>query len=117
MELFGTRRRDRKNASTDQSSPESDTGEFALIIPVKAAVKKLSVSAILFGILAGIVGIAAGLFLGFALGAALAAAFHVSSFEGEAGYFAAAIALIVTCVVAPGLIFLTLYWRGARGLW
>jgi len=34
-------------------------------------------------------------FLGFALGAALAAAFHVSIFEGEAGYFAVAIALIV----------------------
>ena len=84
---------------------------------MQLATKKLSVSAILFGILAGIVGIAAGLFLGFALGAALAAAFHVSTFEGEAGYFAAAIALIVTCVVAPGLIFLTLYWRGTRGLW
>jgi len=84
---------------------------------VQLATKKLSVSAILFGILAGIIGIAAGLFFGFALGAALAAAFHVSTFEGEAGYFAAAIALIVTCVVAPGLILLTLYWRGTRGLW
>ena len=79
--------------------------------------KKLSVSAILFGIIAGIIGIGAGLFLGFAVGAALAAAFHVSTFEGEAGYFAAAIALLVTCVVAPGLILLTLYWRGTRGLW
>jgi hypothetical protein len=84
---------------------------------VQLATKKLSVSAILFGILAGIIGIGAGLFLGFALGAALAAAFHVSTFEGEAGYFAAAIALIVTCIVAPGLILLTLYWRGTRGLW
>jgi hypothetical protein len=84
---------------------------------VQPATKKLSVSSILFGILAGIIGIGGGLFLGFALGAALAAAFHVSSFEGEAGYFAAAIALIVTCVVAPGLILLTLYWRGTRGLW
>jgi len=81
---------------------------------VQLATKKLSVSAILFGILAGIIGIAAGLFLGFALGAALAAAFHVSTFEGEAGYFAAAIALIVTCVVAPGLILLTLYWGGTE---
>ena len=45
---------------------------------VQSPTKKLSVSAILFGILAGIVGIGAGLFLGFALGAALAAAFHVS---------------------------------------
>jgi hypothetical protein len=84
---------------------------------VQPATRKLSVSAILFGILAGIIGIGGGLFLGFALGAALAAAFHVSTFEGEAGYFAAAIALIVTCVVAPGLILLTLYWRGTRGLW
>jgi hypothetical protein len=32
-------------------------------------------------------------------------------FEGEAGYFSAAIALLVTCIVAPGLILLTLYWR------
>ena len=76
---------------------------------MQPATKKLSVSAILFGILAGIIGITAGLFLGFALGAALGAAFHVSTFEGEAGYFAAAIALLVTCVVAQGLIVLTLY--------
>ena len=84
---------------------------------MQPATKKLSVSAILFGIIAGIIGIGGGLFLGFALGAALAAAFHVSTFEGEAGYFAVAIALLVTCVVAPGLILLTLYWRGTRGLW
>jgi hypothetical protein len=84
---------------------------------VQPATKKLSVSAILFGILAGVIGIAGGLFLGFALGAALAAAFHVSSFEGGAGYFAAAIALLVTCIVAPGLVLLTLYWRGTRGVY
>jgi len=84
---------------------------------VQSATKKLSVSAILFGILAGIIGIASGLFLGFVLGGALATAFHVSSFEGEAGYFAAAIALLVTCLVGPGLILLTLYWRGTRGLY
>jgi len=88
-----------------------------LIHLVQPGAKKLSVSAVLFGILAGIIGVAAGLFLGFALGAVLAAAFHVSTFEGEAGYFAAAIALLVTCIVAPGLILLTLYWRGIRGLW
>jgi hypothetical protein len=82
---------------------------------VQPTSRKLPVSAILFGILAGIIGIAAGLFLGFALGAALAAAFHVSTFEGGAGYFAAAIALLVTCIVAPSLILLTLYWRGTRG--
>jgi hypothetical protein len=79
--------------------------------------KKLPVSAILFGILTGIIGIGAGLFLGFALGAALAAAFHVSTFEGGAGYFAAAIAVIVTFIVTPSLILLTLYWRGIRGVW
>ena len=117
MELFRPHRGNRKNASTSRSSPERGVSKFALIIPVQPATKRLSVSAILFGIVAGIIGIAAGLFLGFALGAALAAAFHVSTFEGEAGYFAAAIALLVTCIVAPGLILLTLYWRGARGLW
>jgi hypothetical protein len=84
---------------------------------VQPATRKLSVSAILFGIIAGIIGIGGGLFLGFALGAALAAAFHVSTFEGGAGYFAGAIAVLVTCVVAPGLILLMLYWRGTRGLW
>jgi hypothetical protein len=78
--------------------------------------KKLSFSAILFGILAGIIGIGAGLFLGFVLGSALAAALHVSTFEGEAGYFAAAIALIVAFIVTPSSILLTLYWRGIRGL-
>jgi hypothetical protein len=117
MELFGSRRGDRKNASADRSASGSEAGNFALSIPVQPATKKLSVSAILFGILAGIIGIAAGLFLGFALGAALAAAFHVSTFEGGAGYFAAAIALLVTCIVAPGVVLLTLYWRGTRGLY
>jgi len=82
---------------------------------VQPATKKLSVSAILFGILAGIIGLAAGLFLGFLLGGALAAAFHVSTFEGEAGYFAAAIALLVAVIVTPGSILLALYWRGTRG--
>jgi len=67
--------------------------------------------------LAGIIGIGGGLFLGFALGAALAAAFHVSSFEGEAGYFAAAIALIVTAITTPSAILLALYWRGVRRIW
>jgi hypothetical protein len=83
---------------------------------VPVAVNKLSISAILFGIIAGIVGIGAGLLLGFALGAALASAFHVSSFEGGTGYFAAAIALLVTFIVTPVLIVLTLYWRGVRSI-
>jgi hypothetical protein len=68
MELFGSHRRDHKNASADQPSPEPGSGEFALTTPVQPATKKLYVSAILFGILAGIIGIVAGLFLGFAFG-------------------------------------------------
>jgi len=88
-----------------------------VIIPVQLAPKKLSISAILFGILGGIIGIGAGLFLGFALGAALAAALHVPSREGEAGYFTVAIALIVTCIVTPVCIFVTLYWRDVRSIW
>lgn len=84
---------------------------------MQPSTRPLSVSAILLGIVAGIVGIAAGLFLGFALGAGLAAALHVPGREGEAGYFAAAIALLVTIVVAPLSIVLTLYWRGVRRIW
>src|SRR5437588_3852512 len=87
MELFGSHRRDHKNASAYRSSPQPRSSRFAVTTPVQPAKKKLPVSAILFGILAGIIGVAAGLFLGFALGAALAAAFHVSTFEGEAGLF------------------------------
>jgi hypothetical protein len=84
---------------------------------MQSATKKLSISAILLGIVGGIIGIAAGLFLGFALGAALAAALHVPSREGEAAYFTVAIALIVTCIVTPGSILFTLYWRGVRSIW
>jgi hypothetical protein len=78
---------------------------------------KLSITAVLLAILAGIIGILAGLFLGFALGAALASAFHVSSFEGGAGYFAVAIALLVTLIITPISILLALYWRGVRSIW
>ena len=84
---------------------------------MEAAPKKLSVSAILLGILGGIIGLAAGLFLGFAVGATLAKVLHVSSFEGGAGYFAVAIALLVTVLLAPVAIVITLYWRGTRGIW
>jgi hypothetical protein len=66
---------------------------------------------------AGLVGGAIGFGLGLALGGGLAAAFHVSSMEGAAGYFAVAIALIVTVLSAPGGILLTLYWRGVRKMW
>src|SRR6059058_5881080 len=102
---------------THQPSRRAGACELALITPVKAAINNLSVSAILFGILGGVIGIAAGLFLGFALGSALAAAFHVSTFEGEAGYFAVAIALLVTFIVTPLSILLVLYWRGVRNVW
>ena len=84
---------------------------------MKAAINKISVTAILFGILGGAIGIAAGLFLGFALGSALAAGFHVPAREGEAAYFTVAIALIVACIVTPGSILVTLYWRGVRSIW
>ena len=84
---------------------------------LQAATKKLSVSAILFGILAGFTGVGGGLILGLALGSALAAALHVSPMEGGAGYFAVSIALIVTLIVTPSTISLTLYWRGIRGIW
>lgn len=84
---------------------------------MEPATKKLSASAILLGIVGGIIGLGAGLFLGFALGAILAKAFHISSFEGGAGYFAISIALLVTVLVAPVAIVLTLYWRGTRGIW
>ena len=84
---------------------------------LQAATKKLPVSAILFGILAGFIGVGGGLILGLALGSALAAALHVSPMEGGAGYFAVAIAVIVTLIVTPSLILLTLYWRGIRGIW
>ena len=84
---------------------------------MEVAPNKLSVSAILLGIIGGIIGLAAGLFLGFALGAILAKVMHISSFEGGAGYFAVVIALLVTVLVAPVAIVLTLYWRGIRGIW
>src|SRR5262249_57494496 len=109
MELFGTRRGNRKDTSTDRSSPKPGSSKFALITMVQPATKKLSVSAILFGILAGIVGLAAGLFLGFLLGGALSAAFHVSTFEGEAGYFPPAVAVLVAAIVTPTSILLPLY--------
>jgi hypothetical protein len=84
---------------------------------MQPATKGLSASTVLLGIVAGIIGLAAGLSLGFALGAALASVFHVSSFEGGAGYFVISIAIIVTIFVTPLVIVVTLYWRGIRGIW
>jgi hypothetical protein len=88
-----------------------------MTILMQAATRKLSASAILLGIVAAIIGIVLGLFLGFALGSLLAAALHVPAREGVAGYFTVAIALIVSCVVAPASIVVTLYWRGVRRVW
>lgn len=84
---------------------------------MRAAIKTLSVSAILFGMLGGIVGGALALVLGIALGAVLGNAFHVSQMEGTAGYFAMGIGLIVVAIGAPAAITFTLYWRGVRKIW
>jgi hypothetical protein len=84
---------------------------------MQTAPKKLRLNTVLLGIVAGIIGLATGLFLGFALGAILARVMHISSFEGGAGYFAISIAILVTVLVAPLAILLTLYWRGTRGIW
>ena len=56
MELFGSHRRDHKNAPADRPSPESGSGKLALTTASATRDKKLSVNAILFGILAGIIG-------------------------------------------------------------
>jgi hypothetical protein len=82
---------------------------------MQTAPKKLRLNTVLLGIVAGIIGLATGLFLGF--GAILARVMHISSFEGGAGYFAISIAILVTVLVAPLAILLTLYWRGTRGIW
>jgi hypothetical protein len=82
---------------------------------VQTATTKLSATTILLGIAGGIVGLAVGVCLGFGLGAALASVFHISSFEGGAGYFAITIAFIVTVLVTPLAIIVTLYCRGIRG--
>jgi hypothetical protein len=117
VDLFGPGPRGRKNASTHRPSPTIASGKSALIIRLQRAIRNLSVSAILLGILAGIVGVACGLILGFAVGSAFAAALHVPSREGEAAYFTVAIALIVTVIVTPLSILVTLYWRGVRSIW
>jgi len=117
MELFGAGRGSRTNASTHRSSSKVGAVQFTLISFDASRAKKISVSAILLGIVGGIIGLAAGLFLGFALGAILAKVMHISSFEGGAGYFAISIAILVTILVAPVVILLTVYWRGIRGIW
>src|SRR5439155_22455247 len=93
MELFGSHRRDHKNASADRPSPHPRSSRFAVTTRVQPATKKLSVSAILFGILAWSICISFGVFFGVALCAALASAFDVSAFAGEVGYFIASSAI------------------------
>jgi hypothetical protein len=80
-------------------------------------VPKLSFGAILLGILGGIIGLVIGALLGLLLGSLLASAFHVTTMEGAAGYFAVTVALIITAIVTPLSIILTLYWRGVRRIW
>ena len=72
---------------------------------MQGSTSKLPVSAIFLGMLAGVIG------------GVLASALHVSSREGEAGYFVVFIALIVILLAAPVSILLTLYWRGVRKIW
>ena len=81
------------------------------------AQRKLPVSAIFLGILAAVIGGLIGAFGAGAIGALLANAMHVSSREGESGYFVVFIALIGIVLVTPTAIVLTLYWRRVRGVW
>jgi hypothetical protein len=43
--------------------------------------------------------------------------FHVPPVQGDGGYFALAIALIVAALVTHTLIVVALYWRGVRRIW
>jgi hypothetical protein len=65
----------------------------------------------------GVAGGVIGALLGGLLGSILASTLHVSSREGEAGYFVIFIALIVIAIASPATVFLTLYWRGVRRWW
>jgi hypothetical protein len=56
--------------------------------------RKLPVSAVFLGMLAALIGGLIGAFGGGAIGALLASAMHVSSREGESGYFVVFIALV-----------------------
>jgi hypothetical protein len=67
--------------------------------------------------LAAVIGGLIGAFGGGAIGALLASAMHVSSREGESGYFVVFIALIGIVIAMPAAVLLTLYWRGVRSVW
>ena len=117
MELFRAGRGSRTNASTHRSSSKVGAVQFTLIFFDASRAEKTFRQRNSSRDCRGIIGLAAGLFLGFALGAILAKVMHISSFEGGAGYFAVAIAILVTVLVAPVAVLLTLYWRGIRGIW
>ncbi len=89
-----------------------------LIDLMEPATKKLSVSAILFGILAGdSSALGADYFSAWLWDRPSTPHFSVSPFEGGAGYFAVAIALTRDARRYSKQIFSTLYWRGIRGTW
>jgi hypothetical protein len=84
---------------------------------MQTTARKLPVSTILIAMVGGVVGAAIGALLGGALGSLLASAMHVSSREGEAGYFVMFIALAATAIASPAAVLLTLYRRGVRRWW
>ena len=67
--------------------------------------------------LAVVLGGVVGALVGGLIGSVLASAMHVSSREGESGYFVIFIALIGIVIAAPAAAILTLYWRGVRKVW
>jgi len=67
--------------------------------------------------LAVVLGGVVGAVLGGLIGSVLVSAMHVSSREGESGYFVIFIALIGIVIAAPAAAILTLYWRGVRKAW
>jgi hypothetical protein len=79
--------------------------------------RKLPVSAVFLGMLGAVVGGLIGAFGGGAIGALLASAMHVSSREGESGYFVVFIALIGIVIATPAAVIGILYWRGVRKIW
>lgn len=81
------------------------------------AIKRLSVTAILWGMLAAAIGGLIGALGGGAIGSLLAGAMHVPSREGEAGYFVILIALVCIVIAIPSAVLLALYWRGVRSVW
>lgn len=67
--------------------------------------------------LAAVIGGLIGAFGGGGIGTLLASAMHVSSREGESGYFVIFVALIGIVIATPLAVLLTLYCRGVRRVW